>query len=69
VRPGKCIFIAPPTVHNVIAGDNLSRIAADYLGDPQAWREIAELNNIDNPLRLDPGTTLILPAGRRKTLS
>jgi len=56
------LFIGPPTVRNIMAGENLSAIAGEVLGDPGAWREIAKLNNIDNPLKLEPGMTLILPS-------
>ncbi|MFZ2498189.1 MAG: LysM peptidoglycan-binding domain-containing protein [Methanosarcina sp.] len=59
------LFIGPPTVRNVIEGTNLSAIAGEVLGDPGAWREIAELNNIDNPRKLEPGKTLIIPSRRR----
>jgi nucleoid-associated protein YgaU len=59
------LFIGPPTVRNVVEGENLSGIAGEALGDPAAWREIAELNNIDNPRKLEPGTTLIVPPGKK----
>jgi hypothetical protein len=58
------LFVGPPTVRNMIEGDSLSKLAHEYLGDPRAWREIADLNNIDNPLKLAPGTTLIIPANK-----
>jgi hypothetical protein len=60
------LFIGPPTVRNIIEGDNLSKIAGEVLGEPGAWREIAELNNIDNPLKLAPGQSLIIPPGKIK---
>jgi hypothetical protein len=59
------LFLAPPTMHNVAQGDNLSKIAGETLGDPEAWREIANANDIDNPRRLVPGRQLIIPP--RKT--
>lgn len=46
-------------------GDTLSGIAAEEYGDPTAWRRIAEANAIDDPTRLEPGVTLIVPAGGR----
>lgn len=55
------LFVGPPTVRNILEGENLSAIAGEVLGDPGAWREIAKLNNIDNPRKLVPGMTLILP--------
>jgi len=54
------VFLGPPTVRNVIEGENLSGIAGEVLGNPGAWREIAEVNNIDNPRKLKPGMTLII---------
>ncbi|GHJ45268.1 peptidase M23 [Catellatospora sp. TT07R-123] len=49
--------------HTVIAGDSLPSIAYAAYGDPTRWREIAEANGVDDPLRLAPGTRLLLPAG------
>ena len=54
--------VEPPAVRAVFAGDTLSAIAGEVLGDPRAWRQIAELNNIDNPFDLPAGTQLQLPA-------
>ena len=43
-------------------GQSLATIASAEYGDPRAWRIIADANGIDNPLRLAPGTRLLLPA-------
>jgi len=59
------LFLGAPTIENVVSGDTLSGIAARVLDDPGAWREIAELNNIDDPRRLLPGISLILPSRKR----
>lgn len=59
------LFIGPPTVRNIIEGDTLSKIAGEVLGDPGAWREIADLNNVDNPRLLVPGLPLIIPPGKK----
>ena len=48
--------------HIVRAGDTLSGIAAELYHDATKWRPIAEANNIDNPLNLEPGRVLIVPA-------
>ncbi|MCB0165985.1 MAG: LysM peptidoglycan-binding domain-containing protein [Anaerolineae bacterium] len=56
------LFVGPPTVRNIVGGETLSKIAGEVLGDPGAWREIAELNNIDNPRLITPGTLLIIPS-------
>ncbi len=46
----------------VQAGDTIDWIAAEELGDPNAWRRIAEANGLDDPRRLRPGRTLLIPA-------
>jgi len=43
-------------------GQTLATIAAQEYLDPRNWRDIAAANGIDDPLALDPGTTLLLPA-------
>jgi hypothetical protein len=43
-------------------GDTLSNIAADKYGDPAQWRPIAEANGMDDPLGLEPGQVLVIPA-------
>jgi len=62
----RVLFLGAPTIENLVPGDTLSSIAGRVLDDAGAWREIAELNNIDDPRRLPLGISLILPA--RKTL-
>jgi hypothetical protein len=51
--------------HVVREGDSLPSIAFAQLGDPTLWREIAEANGIDDPLRLRAGQTLTIPGGAR----
>lgn len=60
VRSG--LFMGPPTVHNLLEGETLSKLAHEFLGDPGAWRRIAEQNNIDDPRRIPPGTALLIPS-------
>lgn len=43
-----------------VAGDNLFRIAAAYLGDATHWIRIAQLNNLSDPV-LEGVTTLLIP--------
>ncbi|HEY0698239.1 MAG TPA: LysM peptidoglycan-binding domain-containing protein [Micromonospora sp.] len=50
------------SVHLVVAGDSLQSIAQATYGRPSLWREIAEVNGIDDPMRLRPGRTLLVPA-------
>lgn len=61
------LFIGPPTVRNLVEGETLSGVAGAVLGDPGAWREIAELNNIDNPRKIQAGLQLIIPSGKKLT--
>lgn len=48
-------------VHQVQPGDTLDLIAAEELGDPNLWRQIAEFNHLDDPRRLKPGRILAIP--------
>jgi nucleoid-associated protein YgaU len=45
----------------VQAGDSLSKIAKEQLGDASRWTEIQKLNNIDNPNLISVGQELELP--------
>ena|SRR6476646_3616816 len=46
--------------HVVEAGETLDMIAFNELGDSAAWRNIADLNRIANPLSLRPGSILVV---------
>jgi hypothetical protein len=46
----------------VDAGDTLPAVAFREYGNPNMWRALAEANDIDDPLRLRPGVTLLVPA-------
>ncbi len=48
--------------YTVRDGDSLQSIAYAQYGDPTAWRTIAEINGIDDPLALRRGTRLSIPA-------
>jgi nucleoid-associated protein YgaU len=48
-------------VHELVAGDTLAGIAYVEYGNPNLWRAVAELNGIDDPMRLRPGQRLMLP--------
>ena len=41
-------------------GDTMAGIAATEYGDPTVWRVIADTNNLDNPMDLQPGQVLVL---------
>jgi nucleoid-associated protein YgaU len=55
------LFVGPPTLHQVTQRDTLPDLAATYLGDPRRWREVAQANDVDDPLRLTPGRPLVIP--------
>lgn len=57
-----------PAIHrtiDVVAGDTLPAIAYKEYGEPGRWRALATLNGIDDPLRLRPGTRLLVPPPRQ----
>ncbi|MGW0436458.1 CIS tube protein [Micromonospora sp. NPDC003197] len=54
--------LAVRDVHTVVAGDTLHSVAYRAYGRSGLWREIADANDIDDPMRLRPGTTLLVPA-------
>jgi LysM repeat protein len=47
--------------HTIRYGDSLASIAFTHYGTPKRWREIAEANGIDDPLRLKVGNPLVVP--------
>jgi hypothetical protein len=47
--------------HVVQRGDTLSSIAGLHYGDPGEWRPVARANGIEDPRRLEPGVTLVVP--------
>ena len=48
-------------MHVVSEGDSLQSIAFAEYGKPTHWRMLAEANGIDDPLRVAPGTALLIP--------
>jgi hypothetical protein len=46
----------------VVGADRLDNIAADVYGDATKWRLIARYNDIVNPLAVQPGQYLLIPA-------
>jgi nucleoid-associated protein YgaU len=47
--------------HVVTAGDSLHSIAFREYDNPALWRGLAEVNGIDDPLRLRAGRSLLIP--------
>jgi nucleoid-associated protein YgaU len=48
--------------HMVVAGENLQHIATANYGGPAAWRALAAANGIEDPLAVQPGMVIYLPA-------
>ena len=48
--------------HVVQSSETLSQIASDAYGDPSQWRAIADRNSILDPLDMQPGAILQIPA-------
>ncbi|MQA25124.1 MAG: peptidase M23 [Micromonosporaceae bacterium] len=47
--------------HTMVAGDTLQSVAHREYDDPTLWRVLAEVNGVDDPFRLPPGTPLRVP--------
>jgi hypothetical protein len=58
------LFVGPPTLHNLSGAESISGLAATLLGDPARWREVADANDVDDPLNIPAGTSLVVPGGR-----
>jgi nucleoid-associated protein YgaU len=60
---------APAQTYTVVKGDTLSKIAKDFLGNANRWREIFDANRdqISNPDLIRPGQVLKLPAGAKSS--
>jgi hypothetical protein len=54
--------LADRTGFRVTGGQTIQGIARQRYGDPGRWRDIAEVNGVDDPLRVRPGDLLYLPA-------
>lgn len=52
----------PPTRYTVVDGDRIEDLADFFYGDPEAWRPIADANDLVNPSILTPGQILTIPA-------
>ncbi|WP_086828349.1 LysM peptidoglycan-binding domain-containing protein [Allokutzneria sp. NRRL B-24872] len=53
----------PPgrTGHTVTEQETLPGIALEHYGRPGDWRRVAEVNDVEDPMRVRPGDTLYLP--------
>jgi nucleoid-associated protein YgaU len=48
----------------LVAGDTLQSISQREYGKPGLWRAIASANGIEDPTRVPPGTTVLIPPRR-----
>lgn len=46
----------------ITAGDNLQQLATEHYGRPGRWRDIAAVNNIDDPFKIKPGDVVYMPS-------
>jgi nucleoid-associated protein YgaU len=54
--------LAARRTHVLTEGETLPLVAFRELGDSNLWRALAEVNGIDDPLRLRPGASLLVPS-------
>jgi hypothetical protein len=47
--------------HQVAPGENIALIAHEHFRTPTRWKEIAEMNDLDDPLRVQAPRLLIVP--------
>ena len=50
--------------HILIDGETLHSVAWARYGEAGFWRALADFNGIDDPMRVEPGTTLLIPPRR-----
>ncbi|MFD2111708.1 FecR domain-containing protein [Thiorhodococcus fuscus] len=63
------IVLADETLSVTVGPDQVLRdLAADYLGDPNAWPEILRANRLDAPHQVQPGMSLNLPVRAMRDL-
>jgi nucleoid-associated protein YgaU len=53
--------LAVERVHTMVTGDNLALVAYQEYDDPAMWRPLAVYNGVDDPMRIVPGTQILLP--------
>lgn len=54
--------IAGRRSHVLVAGENLQHVATAHYGRATAWRALAAVNGIEDPLAVRPGTVIYLPS-------
>lgn len=53
--------VAARRAYTVVTGDSLPSVSFREYGKPGLWRALAEVNAIDDPMRLPAGTRLLVP--------
>jgi Contractile injection system tube protein len=48
--------------HTMVEGESIHSVAYGELGKAAYWRAIADLNDIDDPMRVSAGTVLLIPS-------
>jgi len=73
---GNRLFLDEPRVHKIGQNESLSKLAQQYYGDPQRWRELALINRAPNPNHVEVGEEILVPAnnvvaelGRARTIT
>jgi nucleoid-associated protein YgaU len=56
--------LATRRTHTMVEGDTLASVAYKEYRDPSRWRALAVINGIDDPMRVAPGTELMIPEKR-----
>jgi len=67
-KPGASAPVTSMKTYTVKAGDTLSAIAREYLGDAKAYMRIFEANKdqLTDPDKIKPGQVLKIPAAERQ---
>jgi nucleoid-associated protein YgaU len=60
--------LATLKTHTMVAGDSLASVAYKEFRNPNRWRALAEFNGIDDPMRVKPGTQLLIPDSTQASL-
>jgi hypothetical protein len=60
-RPWAVAAVGDGSAEPAFSGVRIDLLAAEALGDPGRWRELADHNGIDDPLAIPPATVLTVP--------
>jgi hypothetical protein len=56
--------VTPLRTRTLVEGDTLASIAFEEYKDPNKWRALAEVNKIDDPMRVKAGSVIMVPDRR-----